>query len=71
MKSLMIDLLNPLWRFLMGGCSMTRDVEATIVAAGEWEDLGGIKREENAWTTFPRVHGVLVKPVGAGGGADK
>jgi len=50
----------------MGGCSMTKNAEAAVVAAGEWEDLGSIEREENPWTTFPRIYGVLVKARGRG-----
>ncbi len=48
---------------------MTRDTRASILAAGHWGNSEDIESEENSWTTFPRVYGVLVKP--EGGQADK
>ncbi|KAI1421758.1 methyltransferase type 11 [Xylaria sp. FL1777] len=51
---------NPAWsRFV--GCSMTRDVKADILAAGEWENPDEIKEADDPYTCLPRLEGVLIK----------
>ncbi|KAH6611481.1 phospholipase carboxylesterase family protein [Trichoderma cornu-damae] len=53
---------NPIWRPLIGGCSMTRNMRAVLAGAGEWENYDGIEGDEQRWSMLPRVWGVLVKP---------
>ncbi|KAI1264602.1 methyltransferase type 11 [Xylariaceae sp. FL1019] len=55
-------LWNPAWyRFV--GCSMTRDVKAGILAAGEWENPNDIKQSNDPYGFLPRVEGVLIKKI--------
>lgn len=56
------DLWNPMWRSLIGGCNMTRNMRAIVAAAGEWENLDSIEGDEQPWSMLPRVWGELVKP---------
>jgi len=51
-----------MWRPLVGGCNVTRDMGKIVAAAGEWENLGSIEGDEKPWSFLPRVWGVLVKP---------
>ncbi|KAK0704398.1 methyltransferase type 11 [Lasiosphaeris hirsuta] len=55
---------NPLWRRLIGGCNLTRDMKAIIGAAGPWENLDSLEgdEKEKPWGLMPRVWGELVKP---------
>jgi hypothetical protein len=58
--NLKIVCLNPAWnRFV--GCSMTRDVKADILAAGEWENPNEIIEADDPYTCLPRLEGVLIK----------
>ncbi|KAI8630361.1 methyltransferase type 11 [Xylariaceae sp. FL1651] len=51
---------NPAWSTFVG-CSMTRDVKADILAAGEWENPGDIKEDHDPYSFLPRIWGVLIK----------
>ncbi|KAI0871034.1 methyltransferase type 11 [Hypoxylon argillaceum] len=53
-------LLNPAWHGFVG-CSMTRDVKADIIAAGEWENPSEIIQADDIYTCLPRLEGVLIK----------
>ncbi|KAK0613278.1 methyltransferase type 11 [Immersiella caudata] len=53
---------NPMWRPLVGGCSLTRDMKEVVLSAGEWVDGGKIEGDEQVWSMLPRVWGSLVKP---------
>ncbi|KAI3319760.1 methyltransferase type 11 [Xylariaceae sp. AK1471] len=51
---------NPAW-YTFVGCSMTRDIRADILAAGEWENPGDIKEADEPYSCLPRIWGVLIK----------
>ncbi|KXL44395.1 hypothetical protein M433DRAFT_175500 [Acidomyces richmondensis BFW] len=51
---------NILWTPLIGGCSLTHDVEGALLRAGMWE-VKELEREAKPWQMRPRVWGRLVK----------
>ena len=52
--------LDPAWSTMVG-CSLTRDILSDILAAGEWENPGDIKVEDEPYSILPRISGVLIK----------
>lgn len=56
-----IDCLNPAWSTFVG-CHMNRNILADILAAGEWDNPGGIEvAAEDPYACLPRIWGVLKK----------
>jgi len=51
---------NPAWSALVG-CSITREIKADILAAGEWENPGDIEMPDDPYSCLPRIWGVLKK----------
>jgi SAM-dependent methyltransferase len=62
-----LELWNPLWRYIMGGCSLNRLKEDIIFNAGDWDlQASEIKVQDNPaseWSLMPRVEGRLIKRV--------
>lgn len=40
---------------------MNRDIQASILGAGEWENPDDLKEGDDLYTCLPRVWGVLIK----------
>jgi hypothetical protein len=55
-----VACLNPAWSTFIG-CSMSREILADILAAGEWENPGDIEMVEEPYNCLPRIQGVLRK----------
>lgn len=53
-----------LWRPMVGGCNLNRDIRAIVLQAGKWENLESIEDdgEQKPLHMLPRVWGELVKP---------
>ncbi|KAK1749456.1 methyltransferase type 11 [Echria macrotheca] len=53
---------NPMWRPLVGGCNLTRDMKKIVLSAGEWDNPEAVEGDEQPWSMLPRQWGVLIKP---------
>ena len=51
-----------MWRPLVGGCNLTRDMKNIVLSAGIWDNPDSIEDGELPWSMLPRQWGVLVKP---------
>ncbi|KAF1993527.1 S-adenosyl-L-methionine-dependent methyltransferase [Amniculicola lignicola CBS 123094] len=60
---------NPVWRYFMGGCSLTRRTGDIIRDAGDWDNVAqgeDIQMQTSSaveWTIMPRVEGQWIKRV--------
>ena len=56
---------NPAWRFIMGGCDLSRSTGDVIRNTGEWDlqdsDIEAQKSLMSEWSIMPRVEGRLIK----------
>ncbi|KAH8690525.1 S-adenosyl-L-methionine-dependent methyltransferase, partial [Talaromyces proteolyticus] len=56
---------NPLWRFIMGGCDLSRPIGDIIRNAGDWDlqnsEIEVQKSLASEWSIMPRVEGRLIK----------
>ena len=55
-----IACLNPAWSAFVG-CNMNREIKASILAAGEWENPSDIEVDDDPYSYLPRIWGVLKK----------
>lgn len=56
----MVGFWNLFWTPLIGGCSLTQDIEGALMRTGAWE-VKELEREGKPWQMRPRVWGRLVK----------
>lgn len=56
------NMYQVVWPYVLQGCSLDRDTAKTLREAGEWAKVDlQLPGEEDAWQTFPRISGRLVK----------
>jgi len=56
------DTIDIIWPHFLGGCSITRDTEKWLLAAGDWGSISLKQPEvETKYQVIPHVLGVLVK----------